>query len=837
MENILRNNLYAGPGFILMIILLINCSDLPISPYDKTYKGNYNFTLLPGKDTLYPFTPYQFSYLSGNDSFASFSLRSDPPGITDSSFFKSRLTGDSMGFYFTSPFKGAVFITGFRPNRLCDTFSYLFSVRDPCIIKYIQIISSPDTIKSFVLSESPSFSENLKKIIWYLDTLPLDTLSITDTCIFPFSYSKDMILSACLIDWQNHQFFSQPCTLFIYQTRTSISFSMPQPLYTGDSIILSLLIYSQKNDSGSLSITSAIKSGIIPIFFKDSSFSLKFNLGVSDKPIIMPIKFVYINSKGFSFINNSFLNIEPIMPKPIIYGIKHSSPIIYENQPLSLSILFSIPAGDRKYDRYFWSFDGDSMWDTITSVPEIISSFRGDSLHLRVCCADSDNFSSNSLDTVFPIDPGLPVIEDIIIPEHNLFAGKPFKIKIWAHDNPGGAIDSFKIKFFNLYSDTIIFISDQSSFSVNIDTSFSGKVCVQAQVKDNSNHWSKLYIKDSITEISMGIPEILSFKSLDTVWLHKQSKLFLEAADYDGIISSVIINWDDSCVDTFVINESNLSDVFTHTYHAIEKHPVTVRATVIDSQNLKTEDSTEIIIHDGNPLIQAVTSSICIRNGNVLFVRDNQNPYNRTPVFDGNISFSMSSFDSNGTVIRYFCDIDSPYSISGSIGKSFTNLMSFDFCDYSSWFFTDTHPLVKSVIYAMDDDSLIGTDTVFITLDHAPSNDIMVLLPASDDTIRSSSVNYIWTGGIDKTDSLETRFSLVVNYHFDQLLSAYKDSLVFNGKLQDFRNPTSSGNQFKLCIQTDLRNNLEAVTPIVFSLTVSDRLGQTRTLNLQCYGQ
>ena len=143
--------------FLITGILLISCSDLPYSPFDRAYNGDYSFGLQINKDTLYPFTPYVFHFTSGTDSYVDFGFYTDPPGVVDPLFFQSRKSNDSLGFYFTRPFSGNILITGLRKNEYCDTFRIVLSASEPVRIEYIRVVFSPDTLNLFIIRRSIFF--------------------------------------------------------------------------------------------------------------------------------------------------------------------------------------------------------------------------------------------------------------------------------------------------------------------------------------------------------------------------------------------------------------------------------------------------------------------------------------------------------------------------------------------------------------------------------------------------------------------------------------------------------------------------------------------------------
>ncbi len=821
---------------LIFCFLFFTCSDLPYSPYDEAYTGDYRFNLQVNQDSLYPFIPYVFYYASGTDTFTCFSVHTDPPGVLDPFFFNWKKSSDSLGFYFTTPFTGTVRITGLRHNSRSDTFPFHFSIIDPCKIQYIQIISNPDSIRSFLLPGYHFFKEQIKNITWYLDTTVIDTLAANDSCAFPISRQKDLVLSACISDWQGHRFFTEPCTLLNRQLQLDIRVEEAVSRKTADSVFFSLIVRSHTGDSGNLTVESTFDTSVFPMFFNNTdTLLLSIYHNTSGLTGTLPVSVIYTNSEGITYKHHQLFTIGYDYRRSIINGVTFNPAVVYENQSVTLSVQAGLSPSGNRCNRFFWSFDGDLQWDTITGVPEIVKCFTGDSLHLKVCCSDSTGFTSNVYDVSLAVEPGLPEVNGITVIEPDIYTGKPFRIKIFAQDNPGGIIDSFRIKLSNLHGDTMVFGSDKCTLTVVVDTFFSGKVSLQAQVSDRSNHWSKPFIMQDTLIISRGYPDIVSMYFIDTVWINQQALLFLQTEDNDGMICKTIINWGDSSSDTIINNKSSISQIIRHTFNVPGGKLNTVKVTVTDDNNQVTTDSIRINIHEGKPLVQAITSPICVRENDILYVKSDQLSSSQASVFEGTISFSMSSYDSNGVVIKHFCDIDSPFSTIGAIGFSNSNLMSFALSD--SLLFTRKHPLVKSVLYAMDNDGFLGSDTFFITLDYAPEDEIAVLLPSPGDTLRSSVINYIWTGGMDAIDSLETRFTLVVRYHYDQFQSIYKDSLIYKGKLGDFLDPASLSCQFKITINSYLGNNLEDITPVTFTLTATDRLNQSITHHLGCYEQ
>lgn len=589
---------------LIISVLLITCSELPYSPFDRAYDGDYSFGLQINKDTLYPFTPYVFHFISGADSYVDFSFYTGSPGVMDPLFFHSRKSSDSLGFYFTRPFFGNILITGLRKNEYSDTFPIGLSVSDPARIQYIKVVSSPDTIETFLLSEDQFSSEQIKNIIWYLDTIAIDTLSFNDTCAIPDNSSEDLIISACLSDWLGYGFYTPPCTVSNRQMDIRVTKPL-HPLTIGDTIILSLVLDSCQGDSGTLKIESRFDTTIIPSdFIIGNNVLFSVNIGMADSAGIFPVKILYTNSEGITYEHNHYLTIEPVYRKTIISGVTTVPSVIYDGQQVTFSVHAGLSSMGNACNRFYWSFDGDLQWDTISDAPEITSSFSGDSLHLRVCCSDTAGFFSNIYKIGFPVEPGLPVVYDMVITDKKLYTGKPFKVRIWAEDNPGGMIDSFKIKVIYPSGDSIVSNSDQSSLIVTPDSCLYGNVNIHAQVKDSSGHWSEPFILKDTLEISRGFPSIISLKFLDTVWLAQPAMLFFEAIDYDGLLSMATVIWEESFTDTIICSENSFSEVFRYTFHTSANEYRMVRVNITDNNGLQISDSIMVFVHDVNPVAE-----------------------------------------------------------------------------------------------------------------------------------------------------------------------------------------------------------------------------------------
>lgn len=603
MERILKG---FSESFLIISILLISCSDLPYSPYDRAYKGDYSFDLQINKDTLYPFTPYLFHFKSGTDPYTDFVFYTDPPGVVDPFFFHSRKNSDSMVIYFTRPFSGNILITGLRKNQYSDTFKIELSVSDPAKVKFIRVISIPDTIKTFLISEDQFSFEQVKNVIWFLDTIAIDTLSVNDTCTFPVFSPMDLILSASMCDWQGYRFSTPPCTVLSYQFQKEIRVTEPyHPLTIGDTVILSLSLGSSQVDSGSLKIESPFDTTIITtIFLIARNVLLNVNIGLADRSGVIPVKIEYTDSEGFVYEHIHYLTVEPDFRKRIISGVSTVPSVIYDRQQVTLLVHAGLSPSGNACSRFYWSFDGDLQWDTVSSEPRITCSFTGDSLRLVVCCSDSAGFSSNIYRVSFPINPGLPLVYDVAITDQKLYAGKPFMVRIWAEDYPGGMIDSFKIKLTDLSGDSMVFISDQSSLIVTTDTGYFGNVILEAQVKDSSGHWSEPFIMQDTLEISRGFPGIISMKFLDTVWIAKPAMLLVEAIDHDGKLSMITVSWGESFIDTVICSESRFSEVFRYTFNSPSTGSRVVKVNIIDNSGLMTSDSIMVFVDDKSPVTE-----------------------------------------------------------------------------------------------------------------------------------------------------------------------------------------------------------------------------------------
>jgi hypothetical protein len=507
-----------------------------------------------------------------------------------------------MGFYFTRPFSGKILLTGLRSNECSDTFQIELSVSDPVKIKCIRVISIPDTVKSFLISGDQFDFEQVKNVIWFLDTIAADTLSVKDTCAFPVYSPKDLILSAIMSDWQGYRFSTSPCTVLNRQFQKEIKVTEPNhPFTIGDTIVLTLSLGSNQVDSGTLKIESPFDTIIIPsIFLNARNVLFSVNIGLVNRSGIFPVKIFYTDSEGIVYEHIRYLTVEPDFRKRIISGMSIMPSVIYDRQQVTLSVHAGLSPSGKACNRFFWSFDGDLQWDTVSNEPKITSSFTGDSLHLSVCCSDSAGFFSEVYRAGFPIEPGLPVIYDAAITDQKLYAGKPFMVRIWAEDNPGGMIDSFKIKLTDLSGDSMVFISDQSSLMVTTDTGFFGDVILKAEVKDSAGHWSVPFIMQDTLEISRGFPGIITLKFLDTVWLAQPAMLLIEAIDYDGILSMIRVSWDESFTDTVICSESRFSDVFRYTFNSPVTGQRLVKVDIIDNSGLLTSDSVIVFVHDVN---------------------------------------------------------------------------------------------------------------------------------------------------------------------------------------------------------------------------------------------
>lgn len=806
----------------LPIIFTLSCSDLTISPYDKSFKGDYKLITDFSKDTLHAFVCYKFHYTTGSDSFASLSVYS-PSSVVDTALFVGITDADSLCLYFTSYFYGDIGIIGIRPNGLSDTFNFPVFVKNSININSIFTPGISDYYKFFLVpGVSNKALNNIKNVIWYFDTLAIDTLNPEDTLLLEINKNVSSKISAQICDFLGNSTMIDYEFSYLHTPKPAItSLSTKGTTFPGDSVFLDFQIISFVGDTGKLTIICEDT-----IVMQDVIFD-KYNIKQIRQSIFINrsgrhiISLYYTNSKGFkSQLQSIPVIIEPAIRKSIITGINCNPSTIYKNEAFSITIISNFAPSGQKCNRFYWSIDGDTIWERTTDLPTESFLFSSDTVHLAVRCSDTNGFYSEIYRTILVLDPGIPVIDDILFSTHVSYIKKPFEIFIIAHDNPGGSIESSRIVLSSALKDTLVFNGTQ--LSIVPDTNICGEITVNAQVKDSAGHWSEWFLSEQIITINKGVPEIASCFFPDTVWFFNPAKLRFDAFDVDGILKRAIINWDDSCIDTININDASISTYALHTFSTqMEKLNRHVILTIEDDNYQYKTDTISVNVHKGEPSVKVGTSSISYRSGDTVYVK-NENGAIKIPIYDGYISFDVQAFDSNGTIKKYYCDIDSPYSIDGAIGFSNTDRMRFYFRDnLTTWYFINVYP--KAVLYAVDNDGFLGTDTFYICTDRPPRSPT-IISPATD-TIKSFPFNVIWNDGVDDQDGYNTNYNL--NILYKSKVTSQIDIVDLSGIIKDIKVSSSETPQFKLQINRSLFNHGTERADIEFRLTLKDRLGQT----------
>lgn len=820
----------------LWIIFLFRCSNLPQSPFNKSYTGgDYRLEIDFDAESLSCFIPYSTPYQTGSDEFSSFSIFTTPSGKVDTTFFRYKKK-DSLNFYFLSPFIGSLGIIGIRPNGICDTFIFPLTVYNSFSIECNNNVAIADSLKfTLATKNTPNALDYIKRVIWYVDNLEIDTLLPTDTFNVSIAKRGTFIISARCIDWKSNSIDAKKYQLLLQNTKPQVVIRpVDKTLYVDDSIMLSINIASQKNDTGTLTIFfkgDTLKNSIT--FGSEDTLSLRACIGMDLKAGIEPVTLFYTNQKGVSSVHKSMLiTVESRHRKNIITSAIFDPQTIYDNEAVQITIQHIHPPSGLNCNKYYWSTNGDTIWDTVTTIPVCRFKFSGDSLQLAVRCADSTGFNSDIFFINKQIHPGIPIIDTIWVSDSLLYNDKPFKINIVCRDNPGGTIDSFKISLKDSQNRSFSLLADCNPITLIPDTSFYGNIRLSAQVKDSSGHWSVPFISNTNFFIDKGYPQITSFFFPDTVWRLHPTRLKVDVSDPDGSISKIIIDWDDQCTDTFNVNNKRVSSYFNHVYknqpEAIIRN---VKIMVIDDSGFKTLDSVTVTTHDGKPKIKIIAGPDQYLKEDTLYLKESVikgRCYDRGCKNDYRLEFVLhaEAFDSNGTILMHYADIDSPFSIVNATSSSYTGSFYINSYRYDDTSFFPGNSM-KSVLFCIDNDSLVNTDTFFIKIDYKPGL-VYISEPNNKDTIRGGPpYNFRWSGGIDEIDSLDASYTL-------KIVFKPNDTLVYNGKLKDIIDHSADNSQFKVSVEEDLRSNKEQ-SKIDFNLYISDRFNQTSSSWITCY--
>ena len=163
---------------VIFCILLLKCTDLPITPRDLNYEGYYSLELSLPKTEYYAYGYYKAAISQGDDEYESINIYSEPAGAVISEINQKN---DTITMYFRKSFEGKVCVAAIKPNKLSDTVKYTISVKNPFVIEGDTSVLINDTATyTVIMNEENEASENVKSNMAYRysNEIPLTLITL-----------------------------------------------------------------------------------------------------------------------------------------------------------------------------------------------------------------------------------------------------------------------------------------------------------------------------------------------------------------------------------------------------------------------------------------------------------------------------------------------------------------------------------------------------------------------------------------------------------------------------------------------------------------------------------
>ncbi len=475
---------------------------------------------------------------------------------------------------------------------------------------------------------------------------------------------------------------------------------------------------------------------------------------------------------------------------PVIDSIKVSS-LIYDRCPVNLTAYAHEIKPDVRITTYYWSFDGDTVWEDSTFSATISRIFNSPgSYNILIQCKDSLGFRSTVVSKNIIVVDGAPVVDSITQVDTIVFVKKQFRLKIHARSVSNTRIDTFIVLMFR-GNDTISTVNIFDVFKLaTTDTSSAGTWMLSARCRDTLGRWSA-FSSPFLLNIHKGIPAIERFTLPDIIWYNDSLPYTIAWNDSDGTVRKVKINWGDGCSDSLSVNAERDSVAVYHRYRITT--PPTVSIKITDDYGLQSDINLEIPLRIGRPVIKPETK-LLLREyygyidtlkfmiiGDTLFCPAIEN---FTYLF---IDFYVDAFDTNGTVIRKTAYLPNPSAddrtIIDTLDISDDSIISI--AAYYMGPYSPDSPAVMITLSCIDDDSLEGRSNFWLRTVGPPTPVTDISISAYHDTLSDSEVYISWIGGFDWRDpfsAVSVTIRLFGNYNVSE---GYQDSIVWTGPLSD----------------------------------------------------
>jgi hypothetical protein len=255
-------------------------------------------------------------------------------------------------------------------------------------------------------------------------------------------------------------------------------------------------------------------------------------------------------------------------------------------------------------------------------------------------CIDEDTVSSGiigSEDSV-TIRAGEPFI-DSIVADTTVFINDRVRYTIYAQDNE-------TVLTYQLSLDSTAFTAEQESNAFDTVFASAGVHKLYGKVKDNSENFSEIFV-DSVVVLA-GTPvveQIRTDTSNASIFVADERKFYVRARDENGYIRKVYIAYyDKTTADDSLLVEGDTAYIdtpFVHIYDTAESGDGTIRAWVVDEDGEESpREQFDFTLRRGTPVVNGCTVDTVH-----VFINDR-------------VEFTVSSFDTNGTVLSYYVSLD-----------------------------------------------------------------------------------------------------------------------------------------------------------------------------------
>lgn len=236
---------------VIFCILLLKCTDLPITPRDLNYEGYYSLELSLPKTEYYAYGYYKAAISQGDDEYESINIYSEPAGAVISEINQKN---DTITMYFRKSFEGKVCVAAIKPNKLSDTVKYTISVKNPFVIEGDTSVLINDTATyTVIMNEENEASENVKKVIWHTDTVMRDTTHFDNSAKIVFKKGGNYQVGAICIDYRGNMLEVPEFSTIVYSKGPRIiDLTTDTVLKPGDPISIEIEAGSMLKDTATL---------------------------------------------------------------------------------------------------------------------------------------------------------------------------------------------------------------------------------------------------------------------------------------------------------------------------------------------------------------------------------------------------------------------------------------------------------------------------------------------------------------------------------------------------------------------------------------------------------